>query len=131
MSQERRRRSRLPWANLEAKIKIKKSLFASTWLDVRPFDFSVLGVGLKTTQPFEKGDVIVISFRLALDMGEIVLDDLPGIIRHKVDKAGMYSYGVEFDASAKITNKEETRQQLDRIEAILRKHAEIVDRIKP
>jgi hypothetical protein len=131
MSQERRRRSRLPWANLEAKIKIRKSLFASTWLDVRAFDFSVLGVGLKTTQPFEEGDTLVINFRLALDMGEIVLEDLPGIVRHKVDKAGMYSYGIEFDNSAKIMSKDETKQQLDRIESILRKHAEIIDRINP
>lgn len=129
MSNERRRRTRLPSANLTAKVRVKQSFFSSIWQDVRPFDFNVLGVGLKTTQDFEKGDHITLSFNLDVDMGSVAIDEVVGIVKHIDSRAGLNSYGIEFDQSAKPNKKTNLKESLERIEDLLNKHNDIVNRL--
>lgn len=127
---ERRKRKRLPWLNLEAKLKVKKSLFSSAWLEVRPFDYNKFGMGIMTIHDLELGDKINISLRLDLEVGEIVIEDLIGVIRYKSPKMGLNSFGLEFDSDSKIFKKQETQEHLERIEQILAKHAELVEKLQ-
>ncbi|ARU56349.1 hypothetical protein OLMES_2286 [Oleiphilus messinensis] len=128
--QDRRRRQRLPWVNLSAKVKIKKTMFSSIWMEVKPFDFNQLGMGMTTTGQFEIGDTLAMTLVLNLDVGEMVVEDLPAIVRRKEQKAGLIHYGVEFDQSARFFKKAENVNNLDKLEQMLSRHSKIVDRIK-
>ncbi len=126
---ERRRRKRLPWLNLEAKLRVKKSMFSSAWLEVRPFDYNQLGMGVITIHELDMGDKINISLKLDLEVGEIVIEDLIAVIRHKSAKNGLNTYGLEFDTDTKTFKKPETQSHLEKIEQILAKHAELVEKL--
>jgi hypothetical protein len=72
---------------------------------------------------------MTLSFNLALDMGSVALEEIPGIVKHVSSVGGLNTFGIEFDQSAKLMNKPKIQEELARIEQLLQKHEEIVNRI--
>lgn len=126
---ERRRRKRLPWISMQARVKVKKNLFSSDWVSVDVADYSSLGMGLKPdaalAKNLEKQESIQISLSLETEVGEITADGVSAKIRHVKEEGGASFVGIEFEKGTKAS----IRESLERIESILNRHQQLSDRI--
>ena len=126
---ERRRRKRLPWISMQARVRVKKSLFSSDWVSVEVADYNSLGMGIRPDQALakslEKQETIQISLRLETEVGEIVADGVAAKVRHVAEEGGASFVGLEFEQGVKASLKE----SLERIESILNRHQQLSDRI--
>lgn len=122
---ERRRRQRLPWIQIAARIRIKKSLLSSEWLDAQVLDYSALGMAIITTAEIKESDRILVSLRLSTEVGDITLDKVQAEVRNKRDEEGKIVFGVEFSE-----DKAAIKDTLARIENLLNRHAEVSQRLR-
>ncbi len=126
---ERRRRKRLPWLSMQARVRVKKSILASEWVAVEVVDYNSLGMGIRPdqglAQSLQKQGTIQLSLRLDTEVGEITADRVNAKIRHVADEAGAIFVGIEFEKGGKASVKE----ALERIESILNRHQQLAQRI--
>lgn len=123
---ERRRRQRLPWIKMEARIRVRKNLLSSTWEDVDVIDFSRLGMGMVTKHSFSRGDSLILSLRLATEVGDIVVDKVTALVRHREAHEKGFRLGLEFEED----QPEKVDGGLNRIEALLSRHSEVTERMR-
>ena len=126
MTDERRRRQRLPWIKMEARVRIRKNLLSSGWEEVTVVDFNKLGMGIVTDHPFEMNDNLVLSLRLATEVGDIVVDKVAALVRHREEHELGKRLGLEFEGGL----SENTLGGLARIENLLSRYAEVTDRMR-
>ena len=124
--QERRRRQRLPWLQIEARVRVRKSLLSSGWEDVRVVDYSRLGMGIVTDQSFKAGETIQLSLRLATEVGDITVEKINASVRNAQTEAGGTRFGLEFEANP----KRDLDEALARIESILSRYSEVTNRMR-
>ncbi|MCP5162345.1 MAG: PilZ domain-containing protein [Hahellaceae bacterium] len=128
-SQERRRGRRYPAAKLHARLRVKKGLFGD-WVDVTPRDYNRLGIAIDTDQPLSADQSIMLQITLSVDMGDIVIDKVEGMIRNAQPKGSCTRYGVEFDFDAsRHMRSEDTQKQLAKIEEILVRSESLTQRM--
>ncbi len=126
---ERRRCRRYPSAELRAEVKIKKGLF-SEWVGVEPCDYNKRGIAIETEFSFEPEQAITLSVTLKMDMGDIRVEKVEGIIRNKIESGPHPRYGIEFNYAANRHMKSaETQSQLGRIEGILERSENLRQRM--
>lgn len=125
---DRRRRARLSWMSMEARVKVKKGLFSSEWLDVQVVDYSTLGIGFETKTQFDAGDPIILTLRLASEVGDLGVDQIKGVVRHRKPTETLnWAYGVEFELDSA---RKQTLDALERIESVLERMQRVADRIR-
>ncbi len=129
MSEERRRRKRLPWLSMQAQVRVKKSMLSSEWVSVQVADYNSLGMGLRPNEELsrdlKKQGSIQLSLRLETEVGEITADRVNAKVRHVHDDGNGWFVGIEFSE----TSKASVKQSLERIESILKRHQQLSDRI--
>jgi len=130
MSDERRKNPRLPWIKFESKVKVRRGLFSSEWVEIVPFDYSKYGMGIQTDEVFELKDIIHLSISLEMEVGLVELDVVPGVVRYREKHHSRFNYGIEFDYSSKYLNKESSRSDLEHIEQIINKHEQMKGRLR-
>lgn len=124
--QERRRRERLPFIQMDARVKIKKSFFSNQWVEVTVNDFSKLGMAIVGDHEFREGDKIVFSLRLNTEVGDITVEQAQAIVRNaRVGDSGNI-VGVEFDSNQKAS----VTESLGRIESVLSRFKAVTDRMQ-
>ena len=123
---ERRRRPRFPLENLRIHLRVKRGLFSREWVAVKPFDFSRTGVGFKTDELLTPGEHIVVSLRLELEFGDVLVEEADGIVRHSEKECSCFNYGVEFDLSSRRMKREEIQYSLSRMEVLLERYNDIL-----
>lgn len=127
---ERRRFRRHPSVKLIASAKSKKGLF-NPWVEVLPRDYSKRGMAIETQEAFEINQPITLSITLEMELGEIHVTKVEGVIKNKIPSSPIPRYGVEFDYSANRHMKSvETQSQLGRIEGILERSENLRLRIE-
>ncbi|WP_162628807.1 MULTISPECIES: PilZ domain-containing protein [Marinobacter] len=123
---ERRRRERLPFIRMGARIRVRRHLFTNRWLDVAVRDFSRMGMAIIAEQEFEEGDIIQFSLRLDTEVGDITVKQALGVVRNaRVDDEGTI-YGIEFagDQRPSVT------ESLSRIESVLSRFRAVSERMR-
>ncbi|UZE95984.1 PilZ domain-containing protein [Alkalimarinus alittae] len=130
LKSERRRFRRHPALKLKAEVKIKKGLFGQ-WVDVEPRDYSKRGMAIETEYAFEPEQPITLNITLEMEIGDIQITKIEGIIKNKLKDTPTPRYGVEFDYTANRHMKTtETQSQLGRIEGILERSENLRLRIE-
>lgn len=123
---ERRRRERLPLIKMDARVKIKKKLFSSSWEDVDVCDFSRLGVAVVGDHALKEGETVRLSFRLSTEVGDITVEQVEAVVRNsRVADEGTI-FGLEFAENQKSS----VTESLGRIESVLSRFREVTDRIR-
>ncbi|MFO7788100.1 MAG: PilZ domain-containing protein [Halospina sp.] len=124
---ERRREQRLPWVSMDARIKVRKGLIGSAWVDVEVVDYNRLGIGIIAAEDLLKPDSRVqVSLRLNTEVGEITVDQVAATVRHcQTDEHG-YFFGLEFEKEP----SEGVRESLQRIEGILNRHQGLAEKVQ-
>ncbi len=129
MSDERRKKPRLPWIKFQSKVKVRRGLFSTEWVEIVPFDFSKYGMGVQTDEIFELNDIVQLSILLEMEIGSVQLDIVPGIVRYREKHHSRFNYGVEFDYSSKHLGKESVCADLAHIEKVINKHGQMKERL--
>ncbi len=128
-SQERRRSRRYPAAKLTARLRVKKGLFGD-WVDVTPRDYNGLGIAIDTEEELNADQTVTLQIVLLVDMGEIMVDKVEGIVRNAQRQTHGTRYGIEFDFEAsRHMRTDETREQLAKIEEILVRSETLAQRL--
>ncbi len=123
---ERRRRQRLPWIKMEARIRVRKNFLASGWEDVTVVDFNKLGIGIVTQRSLSQDESLVLSLRLSTEVGDIVVDKVGALVRHTEDHELGRRFGLEFESEL----SDEVVRGLTRIEKLLSRYAQVTDRMR-
>ncbi len=122
---ERRRRNRLPWVSMNARVKVRKGLLGSEWIDAEVVDFSKLGMGVVLDREADQDKKIQVSLRLDTEVGEITVDQVGAFVRHvQAHDRGTF-LGLEFEEEP----KRGVADALKRIEGILERHQSLSDRL--
>lgn len=124
---ERRREQRLPWVSMDARIKVRKGLIGSAWVDVEVVDYNRLGIGIIAADDLLKPDSKVqVSLRLNTEVGEITVDQVTASVRHSQTDEHGYFFGLEFEKNP----SEGVRESLQRIEGILNRHQGLAEKVQ-
>lgn len=124
---ERRREQRLPWVSMDARIKVRKGLIGSEWVDVEVVDYNRLGVGIIAADDLLKPDSRVqVSLRLNTEVGEITVDQVAASVRHAQTDEHGYFFGLEFEKEP----PQGVRESLERIEGILNRHQGLAEKVQ-
>lgn len=124
---ERRREQRLPWVSMDARIKVRKGLIGSAWVDVEVVDYNRLGIGIIAADDLLKPDSKVqVSLRLNTEVGEITVDQVAASVRHSQTDEHGYFFGLEFEKDP----SESVRESLQRIEGILNRHQGLAEKVQ-
>ena len=124
---ERRREQRLPWVSMDARIKVRKGLIGSAWVDVEVVDYNRLGIGIIAADDLLKPDSKVqVSLRLNTEVGEITVDQVAASVRHSQTDEHGYFFGLEFEKAP----AEGVRESLQRIEGILNRHQGLAEKVQ-
>lgn len=122
---ERRRRNRLPWVSMNARVKVRKGLLGSQWLDVEVVDFSKLGMGIVMDREPENEKKMQLSLRLDTEVGDITVDQVSAYVRHVQGQEKGTFIGLEFEEDL----GQGVQDALKRIEGILERHQSLSDRL--
>ncbi|MGM0450483.1 MAG: PilZ domain-containing protein [Pseudomonadota bacterium] len=124
---ERRREQRLPWVSMDARVKVRKGLIGSAWVDVEVVDYNRLGIGVIAGEDILRPDSRVqVSLRLNTEVGEITVDQVSASVRHAQTDEHGYFFGLEFEKDLP-QNASET---LERIEGILNRHQDLTAKVQ-
>ncbi|MEQ6885086.1 PilZ domain-containing protein [Salicola sp. Rm-C-2C1-2] len=124
---ERRREQRLPWVSMDARVKVRKGLIGSTWVDVEVVDYNRLGIGVVASDEILKPDSRVqVSLRLNTEVGDITVDQVAASVRHAQTDENGYFFGLEFDKEP----SQSTNESLERIEGILNRHQGLAEKMQ-
>ncbi len=123
---ERRRVRRYPAVELRASLRRKKGLIGNQWVEVHASDFSHLGACIDVDFELAAGDSVTLQFDFKMEVGPIVIDKVPGSVRHVKNLGNLRRCGVQFDdrLDAKV------RDQLKRVESLLARSLSVADRIQ-
>ncbi|MAA66589.1 MAG: hypothetical protein CL581_17670 [Alteromonadaceae bacterium] len=123
---ERRRRERLPLIQMDARIRVKKKLFSSSWEEVNVCDFTRLGLAVVGEHDFKEGETVTLSLRLSTEVGDITAEQVEAIVRNsRVGDEGTI-FGMEFVENQKSSITE----SLGRIESVLSRFRKVTDRMR-
>ncbi|BES71471.1 hypothetical protein RE428_24890 [Marinobacter nanhaiticus D15-8W] len=123
---ERRRRERLPFIQMDARVKVRKGLFSKKWLEVQVMDFSRLGMAIVSDEEFKEGDKLQFSLRLNTEVGDITVEQAEALVRNSRVADDGTIYGLEFEESQKAS----VGDSLGRIENVLTRFKAVTDRIR-
>ena len=124
---ERRREQRLPWVSMDARVKVRKGLIGSAWVDVDVVDYNRLGIGVVSGESILKPESRVqISLRLNTEVGEITVDQVSAIVRHSQTDEHGYFFGLEFEKDL----SQSVSERLERIEGILNRHQDLSAKVQ-
>lgn len=129
MSDERRQKPRLPWLKFNSKVKVRRGLFTSEWIDIVPFDFSKYGMGIQTDEVFEISDNVQLSISLEMEVGAVEIEWVTGVVRYREKHHSRFNYGIEFDYKTKSIGKGTIQSDLEHVEQILTKHEQMKKRL--
>lgn len=130
MSDERRQKPRLPWIKFNSKVKVRRGLFSSEWIDIVPFDYSKYGMGIQTDEVFELKDNVNLSISLEMEVGCVEIELVTGIVRYREKHHSRFNYGIEFDYTSKSVGKGTVKADLEHIEQVLTKHEQMKKRLE-
>ena len=130
MSDERRQKPRLPWIKFNSKVKVRRSIFSSEWIDIVPFDYSKYGMGIQTDEIFDLDDTVSLSISLEMEVGAVEINLVSGVVRYREKHHSRFNYGIEFDYSSKALSKGNTKGELEHIEQVLTKHEQMKERLE-
>ena len=130
MKNDLRARRRMPVADLTSSVRVSKGLLKSIWEEVRPKDFSLYGMCLKTNRLLDTGDNITVSLTLDMDMGTIDVEKITARVVRSSKLVGFYEYGVEFDKKIVENTSNPTTMDMMRIETFLEKQDALLAKIK-
>ncbi|MFD2230466.1 PilZ domain-containing protein [Alkalimarinus sediminis] len=130
MSDERRQKPRLPWIKFNSKVKVRRGIFSSEWIDIVPFDFSKYGMGIQTDEVFELKETVNLSISLEMEVGSVEIESISGIVRYREKHHSRFNYGIEFDYASKSVSKGGIKSDLEHIEQVLTKHEQMKDRLE-
>lgn len=123
---ERRRRERLPFIHMDARVQVKKGLFSKQWLEVQVSDFSKLGMAIVSDHEFKEGDKLQFSLRLNTEVGDITVEQAEAVVRNSRVADDGTIFGLEFSSG----HKESVSESLGRIESVLTRFKAVSDRIR-
>ncbi len=124
---ERRREQRLPWMSMDARVKVRKGLIGSAWVDVDVVDYNRLGIGVISGEDILKPHSRVqVSLRLNTEVGEITVDQVTASVRHAQTDEHGYFFGLEFEKDL----SQAVGETLERIEGILNRHQDLAARVQ-
>ncbi len=123
---ERRRQARLPWVSMDARVKLKKGLLGSQWIDVDVVDYTRLGMGIITDSEIKPDSRIAVSLRLGTEVGDIIVDQVVAHVRHSEEQGDGHFYGLAFDEDP----GKGVEESLERIEGILSRHQNLAEKVR-
>ncbi|UZE94613.1 PilZ domain-containing protein [Alkalimarinus alittae] len=129
MTDERRQKPRLPWLKFNSKVKVRRGLFSSEWVNIVPFDYSKYGMGIQTDEVFELNNTVQLTISLEMEVGAVEVEIIPGIVRYREKHHSRFNYGIEFDYKSKSISKGQVKTDLEHIEQVLKKHDQIKARL--
>lgn len=128
---ERRLLRRYPAAELRASLRVKKTLFNESWIEVRPLDYNKKGIAIDTSTELRPEEDVVVALELVMDMGSIKIEKLAGVVRYARPLGSVFRYGIEFDFQGpRFMRAPEIEAQLVRIETLLQRSLNVQDRIR-
>ncbi len=128
MTDEKRRVARIPWLRFIAEVKVRRSFFRSEWIEIYIHDFTRLGMGIQTDEVFNQGETIYLNLALEMEAGVTRLESVPAVVMHKEKHHSRFNYGLSFELTTKGIHKQPLKEELERIETVLIKHAKLKER---
>jgi hypothetical protein len=129
MNKDLRARRRMPTANLKASLQVSRGMLDSIWEEVRPMNFSLFGMGLKTNRVLKVDSKITLSLTLEIDLGEIHVSKIKARIVRVTKLVGFYEYGIEFDKKIVGNANNDSAQNMMRIENFLTKQQALAAKV--
>lgn len=123
--EERRKRHRLPWIEMQAQVRLRKGLMRSQWVDVEVVDYSRQGMGIRDLEGLEVDDRVQLSLTLKTETGDITAENVRAQVRHRRTTDQGVVLGVEFVEDSRPA----ARDSLARIEGIVERHQKLARRI--
>ena len=124
-AQERRRQRRLPFVQVNARVRVRRSLFTREWVDVRVHDFSIKGIAFTGDLPLQEGEKLHLSLQLQTETGDFAIERVVAIIRNSPRINDRTTFGAEFTRD----NSVHVQHCLAQIEGILNRYHELTSRI--
>lgn len=129
--EDRRLLRRYPAAELRASLRVKKTLFNESWVEVQPLDYNKQGIAIDTPTELQPEEDIMVALELVMDMGSIQIEKLAGVVRYVRPIGSQFRYGIEFDFQGpRFMRSPEIEAQLARIETLLQRSLNVQDRIR-
>lgn len=125
MQQERRRQKRLPFVQVNARVRVRRSLFSREWVDVLVQDFNARGIAFGGDLPLQEGEKVHLSLQLQTETGDFAVEKAVAILRNSRLVQGKPVFGAEFTRD----NSAQVQQSLGQIEGILNRYMELSSRI--
>jgi len=130
MTQDRRGRLRHPLDSLSVRLKVKRSLFNTEWVAVRPLAYSRNKLTLKTDEIMRVGDRIQVSLHLRLDFGDVLIDEAEAIVDSLEKDCSCFNYQTTFDQASRRMRRAEVQQGLTRMENLLDRYRDILQKMQ-
>lgn len=125
---ERRLKLRHPLSHLKLRLRVRRGWLTHEWVDVRPLDFSLRGLSFRTDEVFEPGDRATLALQFMMEMGDLSLESVEVIVRHREKHCSCFNYGCEFNP-ARTRNWAHASQVLTSIEALLSRYGSLVSKL--
>ncbi len=107
-------------SDLSARIKVKRGFFTKDWVDVKVYEFCPSSCIIKTDEVYLVGSPITLSFKLPLELNEIVIEELVGKVTSKRKDCSCFHYCVEINIS-KMRKDSLVSDKIKQIDSIIRK----------
>jgi len=112
------------------RLKVKRSLFNTEWVAVRPLAYSRNKLALKTDEIMRVGDRIQVSLHLRLDFGDVLIDEAEAIVDSLEKDCSCFNYQTTFDQASRRMRRAEIQQGLTRMENLLDRYRDILQKMQ-
>lgn len=113
----------VPVSDLMARFSMRRGLFRREQIDVRVFALSAQHCVIKTDEEFGPGDAISITLMLTMPFENLLLEQLPGVVRNSRKHCSNFFYHIDFKLD-QVRAAHTVQQRLQRmVDVIARKKA--------
>ncbi|WP_369602914.1 hypothetical protein AAIA72_08210 [Hahella sp. SMD15-11] len=124
----RRFKARQPLSHLRVYLKVRRGWLTHEWVQVRPLEFGLQGMVLRTDEQFGPGDRMTLSVQFLLEMGDLRLDTLEARVVSREKHCSCFNYTCEF-APERMKNWSHAVKVLASIEALLSRYDALVRKL--
>jgi hypothetical protein len=117
-------------SDLLMRVKVKRSLFNSEWVNIKVLNLCTSSCLIKTDEDFETNDIISLSLKFSCHPSPVVIDSLYAQVISKTKECSCYLYHLNLEHSGIKRNIDITFMRLRQVELMIFKKKALEDKRK-